>query len=48
MLSSRPTLGGVRGVAWALGSFHLVTGLWLMYLVWAATLGASVGIKLPL
>jgi hypothetical protein len=32
----------------ALGFFHLGTGLWLMYLVWAATLRATVDIKLPI
>ena len=32
----------------ALGFFHLGTGLWLMYLVWAATLRATTDIKLPI
>jgi hypothetical protein len=31
-----------------LGFFHLGTGLWLVYLVWAATLRATIGIDLPL
>jgi hypothetical protein len=32
----------------ALGFFHITVGLWLMYLVWAATLGATTNIKWPL
>ena len=30
----------------ALGFFHLATGLWLMYLTWAAALNFSSGFKL--
>jgi len=32
----------------SLGFFHLGTGLWLMYLTWAAALNASNGLSLPL
>jgi hypothetical protein len=32
----------------ALGFCHIVTGLWLIYLVWAATLNAAAGSDLPL
>jgi hypothetical protein len=32
----------------ALGFFHVGTGLWLMYLTWAAVLGATLNWKLPL
>lgn len=32
----------------ALGFFHLGTGLWLMYLMWATALNISVGYHLPL
>lgn len=32
----------------ALGFFHLLTGLWLMYLTWATALNFASGYKLPL
>jgi hypothetical protein len=32
----------------ALGFFHLATGLWLMYLTWAAALNLAAGFHLPL
>ena len=31
----------------ALGFFHLITGIWLMYLTWAAALTFAAGIKVP-
>jgi hypothetical protein len=42
----KPTRLGELGER-ALGFFHVVTGLWLMYLVWAATIGVAVGITWP-
>jgi hypothetical protein len=42
-----PTERGEQGER-ALGFFHVVTGIWLMYLVWAATLNAAAGFNLPL
>jgi hypothetical protein len=32
----------------ALGLFRLATGVWLMYLTWAATLNLALGYKWPL
>jgi hypothetical protein len=32
----------------SLGLWHLLTGLWLMYLTWATALNLSNGMKLPL
>ncbi|HVW41028.1 MAG TPA: hypothetical protein VHC18_06735 [Amycolatopsis sp.] len=32
----------------ALGFFHLLTGLWLMYLTWATVLNLASGFDLPL
>jgi hypothetical protein len=42
-----PTRLGERGER-LLGFFHLGTGLWLMYLTWAAVLRATTDIKLPI
>ncbi|MCU1429965.1 MAG: hypothetical protein JWL83_3965 [Actinomycetia bacterium] len=41
-----PTRLGETGER-ALGFFHIGTGLWLMYLTWAVTLGITVNVKLP-
>jgi hypothetical protein len=41
-----PTALGALGER-ALGFFHIATGLWLMYLVYAVTLGATTDIKWP-
>jgi hypothetical protein len=44
-----PSLPGVgRSGERLLGFFHLGTGLWLMYLVWAAALNFAAGYSLPL
>jgi hypothetical protein len=46
-LRREPTALGEIGER-VLGFFHIGTGLWLMYLVWAVTLGITSGIKLPM
>lgn len=41
------SIGSAKGVT-ALGFWHVLTGLWLMYLMFATTLNFSLGMKLPL
>ncbi len=37
---------GLKAGRQSMGTWHLATGLWLMYLTWATALNLSVGFKL--